>query len=44
VKQFTGICIITRGMQKLRNVYRDVLQADPQGDDVFTTFSTTATS
>jgi catechol 2,3-dioxygenase-like lactoylglutathione lyase family enzyme/predicted SnoaL-like aldol condensation-catalyzing enzyme len=42
VKQFNGICIITQDVQKLRNFYRDVLQTDPEGDDVFATFSTAA--
>lgn len=42
MKQFNGICIITRDVQKLRSFYRDVLQVEPEGDDVFTTFSTAA--
>jgi catechol 2,3-dioxygenase-like lactoylglutathione lyase family enzyme len=41
VKRFDGICIITRDVPKLRDFYREVLQANPEGDDVFTTFATT---
>lgn len=40
MRRFNSICIITRDIQKLRNFYREVLQADPEGDDVFTAFST----
>lgn len=44
MKQFKGVCIITRDVRRLRDFYRAVLQADPEGDDVFTTFpATTAT-
>ena len=39
MKRFNGICIITRNVPELRNFYRDVLQADFEGDDNFTVFS-----
>ncbi len=41
MKRFNGICIITRDIRGLRDFYRDVLQVNPEGDDVFTTFATT---
>ena len=40
MKRFSGICIITEDVRRLRDFYREVLQVEPQGDDVFTAFQT----
>jgi catechol 2,3-dioxygenase-like lactoylglutathione lyase family enzyme len=35
MREFKGICIITRDVRRLREFYRTVLQAEPEGDDTF---------
>jgi catechol 2,3-dioxygenase-like lactoylglutathione lyase family enzyme len=40
MRRFNGICIVTRDVRRLRDFYRDVLQVESEGDDVFTAFST----
>jgi catechol 2,3-dioxygenase-like lactoylglutathione lyase family enzyme len=40
MSRFNGICIITQDVRRLRDFYRDVLQAEAEGDDVFIAFST----
>lgn len=38
--KFSGICIITRDVRRLCDFYREALQVEPDGDDVFVAFST----
>ncbi len=38
MKQFRGICLITRDVQRLRAFYETVLQVCAEGDDTFATF------
>jgi catechol 2,3-dioxygenase-like lactoylglutathione lyase family enzyme len=38
MKKIKGICIITQDVPRLRGFYRDVLQTNSEGDDVFSTF------
>lgn len=33
--KFNGICIVTRDVRRLHDFYRDVLQVESEGDDVF---------
>jgi catechol 2,3-dioxygenase-like lactoylglutathione lyase family enzyme len=40
MRRFNGICIVTRDVRRLHNFYRDVLQVESQGEDVFVAFST----
>ena len=40
MKRFNGICIITEEVHRLRDFYRDVLQVETEGEDVFGAFST----
>ncbi len=35
MKRITGICIITRDVSRLCAFYRDVLKADSEGDEIF---------
>jgi catechol 2,3-dioxygenase-like lactoylglutathione lyase family enzyme len=39
VTRFSGICIITQDVARLRDFYRAVLQVGAEGDDTFTAFS-----
>jgi catechol 2,3-dioxygenase-like lactoylglutathione lyase family enzyme len=40
VRTFVGICIITRDVRGLHDFYRDVLQAEAEGEGDFVAFST----
>ncbi len=40
VKRIKGICIITQDVSRLRDFYREVLQTNSEGDEVFSTFTT----
>jgi len=40
MKPFNSLCIVSRNVPRLRAFYRDVLQEEPNGDDVFAWFST----
>ena len=40
MRRFVGICIITRDVPRLRDFYREALQVEPEGEDVFAAFST----
>ena len=37
--RLTGICLITHDVPRLRDFYHVLLQAAPQGDDIFVTFA-----
>ena len=38
--RFNGICIIARDVRRLHDFYRDVLEVESEGDDVFAVLST----
>jgi len=38
--RFTGICLVTRDVPRLRSFYAAVLQVGAEGDDTFTVLST----
>jgi len=38
--RFNGICLITKDVSTLRDFYKNVLQADAEGDDTFTMIAT----
>ena len=38
--RFNGICLITKDVSTLRDFYKNVLQADTEGDDKFTMIAT----
>ena len=40
MRRFSGICIITRDVQRMHDFYRDVLHVESEGDDVFVAFTT----
>jgi len=40
VRTFVGICIVTRDVRRLRDFYRDVLQAEAEGEGDFVVLST----
>ena len=40
MRRFDGICIVTRDVGRLHDFYRDVLQVDSEGEDIFIAFST----
>jgi catechol 2,3-dioxygenase-like lactoylglutathione lyase family enzyme/predicted SnoaL-like aldol condensation-catalyzing enzyme len=40
MKRFNSICIITQDIQKLCKFYQEVLQLEPNGDEIFATFPT----
>ena len=40
MRRFNGICIVTRDVRRLHDFYRDVLQVESEGEDVFIVFST----
>jgi catechol 2,3-dioxygenase-like lactoylglutathione lyase family enzyme len=39
MRRFNGICIITRDVRRLREFYRNVLEAEPEGDDTFAAYT-----
>ena len=39
MRQFMGICIITRDVRRLSDFYRNVLEVEPEGDEVFSYFT-----
>jgi catechol 2,3-dioxygenase-like lactoylglutathione lyase family enzyme len=39
MRRFNGICIITRDVRRLCDFYRDVLEAEPEGDETFASFT-----
>ena len=43
MRRFTSICIITPDVRRLCDFYRNVLEAEPEGDDTFTAFTSLGT-
>ena len=37
--RFSGICLITKNVSNLKDFYKDVLQAEVEGDDTFATIT-----